>query len=87
MPVMSSIYATTTTVPLPSDLVEAAREAVARGHAADVPAYVAAALQDKLEIDQLGDLIDALLTFAAGNDPQPSVSGLADARTSGEGER
>jgi len=69
MPVMSSIDATTTAVALPAELVEAARDAVAHGHAADVPAYVASAVRDKLEIDQLGDLIDALLTFAAGIEP------------------
>lgn len=53
-------------VSLPDHLVEQARRAVAEGRAASVSAYVAAALAEKSQRDDLGALLDEMLEASGG---------------------
>ena len=53
-------------VSLPERLVEAARSAVARGRAANVSAYVAEALEERVKLDELDALLEALLARSGG---------------------
>lgn len=53
-------------VSLPSDLVIAAREAVADGRAESVSAYVADALAERVKLDDLDALLRDLLAESGG---------------------
>lgn len=53
-------------VSLPDHLVAQARQAVAEGRAASVSAYVAAALEEKSKLDDLGALLDEMLAETGG---------------------
>jgi len=53
-------------VSLPGKLVERARRAVARGGAASVSAYVAAALEEKARLEGLAELLDQMLAETGG---------------------
>jgi Arc/MetJ-type ribon-helix-helix transcriptional regulator len=53
-------------VSLPDHLVAQARGAVAQGRAASVSAYVAAALEEKVKLDDLAELLDELLAETGG---------------------
>lgn len=53
-------------VTLPADLVDAARTAVKAGRAASVSAYVAGALRQRSEVDDLDDLLDEMLAATGG---------------------
>jgi Arc/MetJ-type ribon-helix-helix transcriptional regulator len=53
-------------VSLPSDLVIAAREAVAEGKVKSVSAYVADALAERIKLDDLDALLRDLLTESGG---------------------
>lgn len=53
-------------VTLPRELVESARAAVAAGRSGSVSAYVADALREKTERDELEELLAELLTDSGG---------------------
>jgi Arc/MetJ-type ribon-helix-helix transcriptional regulator len=53
-------------VSLPRGLAHRARQAVRRGHAASVSAYVAAALEEKIKLDELSTLLDEMLAETGG---------------------
>jgi len=53
-------------VSLPSHLAQRARQAVRRGRAASVSAYVASALEEKVKLDDLSALLDEMLTESGG---------------------
>lgn len=53
-------------VSLPSNLVEAAREAVEAGRAKSVSAYVATALEEKAGLDELAEMLDEMLAHTGG---------------------
>lgn len=53
-------------VSLPDHLVAHARHAVAEGRADSVSAYVAAALEEKVKLEDLASLLDELLTETGG---------------------
>lgn len=53
-------------VSLPAELVASAREAVAAGKAANVSAYVADALAEKVKLEALDDLLDEMLEETGG---------------------
>ena len=53
-------------VSLPKRIAERARRAVAQGRAASVSAYVAAALEEKTKLDELGALLDEMLEESGG---------------------
>lgn len=53
-------------VTLPPDLVARARRAVRLGRAESVSAYVAAALEDKAKLDELGEMLAEMLFETGG---------------------
>ncbi|MEO5679863.1 MAG: toxin-antitoxin system antitoxin subunit [Acidimicrobiales bacterium] len=53
-------------VSLPVELLEQANRAVAEGRAANVSAYVAAALEEKSKLDDLAALLDVMLAESGG---------------------
>lgn len=53
-------------VSLPRGLAERARRAVRQGRAASVSAYVASALEEKMDLDELSSLLDEMLTESGG---------------------
>jgi Arc/MetJ-type ribon-helix-helix transcriptional regulator len=53
-------------VSLPGGLAERARTAVRQGRAASVSAYVAAALAEKIKLDELSALLDEMLAETGG---------------------
>jgi Arc/MetJ-type ribon-helix-helix transcriptional regulator len=53
-------------VSLPDELVARARRAVARGRADSVSAYVAAALEEKVKLDDLAQLLSEMLEESGG---------------------
>lgn len=53
-------------VSLPSELVQAARSAVRAGRAPSVSAYVAGALREKTELEDLDALLDEMLAETGG---------------------
>jgi len=53
-------------VSLPNALVRRARVAVRRGRATSVSSYVAAALEEKVKLDDLAELLDAMLAATGG---------------------
>lgn len=53
-------------VSLPDALVDRARRAVARGRARSVSAYVAAALEEKADLDDLAELLREMLAETGG---------------------
>jgi Arc/MetJ-type ribon-helix-helix transcriptional regulator len=53
-------------VSLPADLVARAREAVSEGRVSSVSAYVAEALEEKAELDDLAALLDEMLAESGG---------------------
>ncbi|MHB8313147.1 MAG: ribbon-helix-helix domain-containing protein [Candidatus Dormibacteria bacterium] len=54
------------TVSLPSELVEQTRRAVGAGRASSVSAYVAAALAEKVQLDDLAAMLDEMLADSGG---------------------
>jgi Arc/MetJ-type ribon-helix-helix transcriptional regulator len=53
-------------VSLPDGLVRRARNAVRRGRAASVSSYVAAALEEKVKLDDLAELLEQMLAETGG---------------------
>ncbi len=53
-------------VSLPRGLAARARRAVRQGRAASVSAYVAAALEEKVKLDELSALLDEMLAESGG---------------------
>jgi Arc/MetJ-type ribon-helix-helix transcriptional regulator len=53
-------------ISLPRGVAERARRAVRRGRAASVSAYVAAALEEKVKLDDLAGLLDEMLAESGG---------------------
>jgi Arc/MetJ-type ribon-helix-helix transcriptional regulator len=53
-------------VSLPSELVDRARRAVKERRAASVSAYVADALEEKVKLDDLAAMLDAMLEETGG---------------------
>ncbi len=53
-------------VSLPKLVADRARRAVRRGHAASVSAYVTAALEEKVKLDDLSALLDEMLAESGG---------------------
>lgn len=53
-------------VSLPKHVAERARRAVRSGRAASVSAYVAAALEEKVKLDELSTLLDEMLAESGG---------------------
>jgi Arc/MetJ-type ribon-helix-helix transcriptional regulator len=53
-------------ISLPASLAARARRAVRRGQAASVSAYIAAALEEKVKLDDLGALLDEMLAETGG---------------------
>lgn len=53
-------------VSLPKRVADRARRAVRRGDAASVSAYVAAALEEKVKLDDLSALLDEMLAESGG---------------------
>lgn len=53
-------------VSLPETLVKRVRRAVARGRAGSVSAYVAAALEEKAQLDDLAELLQEMLAETGG---------------------
>jgi len=53
-------------VSLPEELVDHARQAVQRGRAESVSAYVEAALEEKARLDDLASLLDEMLAESGG---------------------
>lgn len=63
---MGSMTVAKIAVSLPPELVERARAEVEAGRAASVSAYVAAALEQKVLLDDLGSLLDEMLAESGG---------------------
>ncbi len=53
-------------ISLPTRVAESARNAVRRGRASSVSAYVAAALEEKGKLDDLAALLDEMLAASGG---------------------
>ncbi|MHB1527019.1 MAG: ribbon-helix-helix domain-containing protein [Candidatus Dormibacteria bacterium] len=53
-------------VSLPPELVEQTRRAVGAGRASSVSAYVAAALVEKVQLDDLAAMLDEMLADSGG---------------------
>lgn len=53
-------------ISLPPNVAEGARRAVQRGRAASVSAYVAAALEEKVKMDDLSALLSEMLVESGG---------------------
>lgn len=53
-------------VSLPSEIIQGARRAVKRGRAGSVSAYVASALEQKVMLDDLDDLLTQMLARTGG---------------------
>lgn len=53
-------------VSLPNALVRRTRQAVTEGRAASVSAYVAAALEEKVKLDELSTLLEEMLAESGG---------------------
>jgi Arc/MetJ-type ribon-helix-helix transcriptional regulator len=53
-------------VSIPADLAGRAREAVKKGRAASVSAYVTAALEERVKLDDLDDLLGEMLAETGG---------------------
>jgi len=53
-------------VSLPKHVADRARRAVRRGYAASVSAYVAAALEEKVKLDDLSTLLQEMLAESGG---------------------
>jgi Arc/MetJ-type ribon-helix-helix transcriptional regulator len=53
-------------ISLPAALAARARRAVARGRAPSVSAYIAAALEDKAQMDDLATMLDEMLAESGG---------------------
>jgi Arc/MetJ-type ribon-helix-helix transcriptional regulator len=53
-------------VSLPKHLAQRARQAVRRGRASSVSAYVASALEEKVKLDDLAALLDEMLAESGG---------------------
>jgi Arc/MetJ-type ribon-helix-helix transcriptional regulator len=53
-------------ISLPKPLADRARRAVRQGRAASVSAYVAAALEEKVKMDDLAALLDEMLAESGG---------------------
>lgn len=53
-------------VSLPDALVRQARSAVRRGRASSVSSYVAVALEEKVKLDDLADLLEQMLAETGG---------------------
>jgi Arc/MetJ-type ribon-helix-helix transcriptional regulator len=53
-------------ISLPPSIAERARRAVQRGRAASVSAYVAAALEEKIKMDDLSVLLSEMLAESGG---------------------
>ena len=53
-------------VTVPEELVEAARRAVQSGRATSVSAYVTEALRERVQLDDLAALLDAMLAANGG---------------------
>jgi Arc/MetJ-type ribon-helix-helix transcriptional regulator len=53
-------------VSLPAPLVDRAKDAVRSGRAASVSAYVASAIEEKARLDDLAELLDAMLAATGG---------------------
>ncbi len=53
-------------ISLPKQVAERARQAVRRGHAPSVSAYVAAALNEKVKLDDLSSLLAEMLAESGG---------------------
>ena len=53
-------------VSLPKHVADRARRAVQRGYAASVSAYVSAALEEKIKLDDLSALLDEMLGESGG---------------------
>ena len=53
-------------VSMPSRVAERARQAVRRGRAASVSAYVTAAVEEKAKLDELAALLDEMLAESGG---------------------
>jgi Arc/MetJ-type ribon-helix-helix transcriptional regulator len=53
-------------VSLPRETLRRARRAVQRGRAASVSAYVAAAIEQKVKLDELDDLLSEMLAATGG---------------------
>ena len=53
-------------ISLPARTAESARRAVRRGQAASVSAYVAAAVEEKAKLHDLGALLDEMLAESGG---------------------
>jgi Arc/MetJ-type ribon-helix-helix transcriptional regulator len=58
--------ATKIAISLPPSIAARARRAVQRGHAASVSAYVAAALEEKVKMDDLSALLAEMLEESGG---------------------
>jgi len=58
--------ATKIAISLPPRIAERARRAVRRGNAASVSAYVAAALEEKIKMDDLSALLSEMLAESGG---------------------
>ena len=53
-------------ISLPRHTAESARRAVARGHAASISAFVAAAIEEKAKLGDLATLLDEMLAESGG---------------------
>jgi hypothetical protein len=53
-------------ISLPKRIAERTRQAVLRGRASSVSAYVAAALEEKTKLDDLGELLAEMLAESGG---------------------
>lgn len=53
-------------VTIPADLATRAREAVKKGRAASVSAYVTAALEERVKLDDLDELLSEMLAETGG---------------------
>jgi len=70
-------------ISLPKPIAERARRAVRRGRAASVSAYVAAALEEKVKLDDLSTLLEEMLAESGG--PLTSTERRAADRALGVG--
>jgi hypothetical protein len=61
-----SMTASKIAVSLPAPLVDRAKQAVLSGRAPSVSAYVASALEEKAKLDDLAELLDAMLAATGG---------------------
>ena len=53
-------------VTVPAELVSRAREAVKKGRAASVSAYITAALEERVKLDELDELLADMLVESGG---------------------